>query len=193
MLDQGNIEYAEAKLMELEMQRGLTPDDRNFITLFSLLIELEKADQSWMQMDSTELEKVKTIAYGTGRAALPAQTVYSSVTGQLFWATPYTLTDPAPQMFKQSNPDGQIPAMQNGISLSPNPANDRVAVWLKGDTRVKSVRVYNAMGKVVFEQALDAEQTQMELVLGNLPGGIYSVSFEEVSGNQSIKQLVIAR
>jgi Pregnancy-associated plasma protein-A/Secretion system C-terminal sorting domain len=60
-----------------------------------------------------------------------------------------------------------------GLTVYPNPFNDQVTVNYKNlkDIAGKTIRVYDVMGKVVFEQAAQAQQTVISL--HQLAAGVY--------------------
>lgn len=70
--------------------------------------------------------------------------------------------------------------LAESIRIYPNPANSVVTI----STEVKSVRVYDVMGK----QVMSATQNSFNIVALN--NGVYFVKVEDLNGNTAIKRLI---
>ncbi|WP_324671428.1 FG-GAP-like repeat-containing protein [Hymenobacter sp. GOD-10R] len=78
------------------------------------------------------------------------------------------------------------------VELYPNPAHELVQLVLPTELVQQAVQLslVNALGQVVLEQQLTAQQTALELKLGRLPQGVYSVQLRTAAGLVT-KRLVI--
>ena len=194
MLDMLEVEKAREKLEELRRAVSLSADDLAFIRLFDLLIGLAEADKTWLDMRSDQLAVVETIATGTTRTALPAQAVYSAVTGQRFTPSVAALSDPlAPAMKQQQDKTVTAGPDHGAISMYPNPASGEVKITLLGDITLQRIIIYNALGAVVFESGTLPKGTSLSLPLENIPSGAYSVHFVEQTGQRTTQMLVIQK
>ena len=66
----------------------------------------------------------------------------------------------------------------NGVSLFPNPTNGKVTVI---GSAIMEVKVYNVLGQLVLNKACGHDE-QVELNLGELPAGFYTVSVQSDNG-----------
>ena len=73
-----------------------------------------------------------------------------------------------------------------GISLYPNPTNDKV--FIQGHDLV-SVKVYNAMGQLVLTE--DCGHADLfELNLGSLSDGVYTAAITLTEGKTAVKRII---
>ena len=77
------------------------------------------------------------------------------------------------------------------ISLYPNPANDKVKLEIKGLTKSTNVIVYDINGREVRQFNINAEQTELEIEVKDLPKGIYNVKI--LNNNFSISRKLIVQ
>ncbi len=86
-----------------------------------------------------------------------------------------------------------IPTDKEGISVFPNPANDRIIVqWMSATNKEHAnISITNINGKIVWQTKLTSFN-QIQIDTSQLAEGVYSIS---IQGNQTIAsaQLVIAR
>ena len=73
------------------------------------------------------------------------------------------------------------------ISIYPNPAND--VLQITSSTEMKSIRIYNIVGKLVAQHNLNG-QLKMSINISDLTSGIYLVNIETVSGVSNISKIV---
>lgn len=88
-------------------------------------------------------------------------------------------------------PNGSSPV---SLSLYPNPASDRLMIRAKPDanSRIESVKVLDASGKVVREFTLSGadQNLEMELSLEGLPSGLLIFEFRENTGVVSSRKII---
>ncbi len=74
-------------------------------------------------------------------------------------------------------------ATKNALQVYPNPVVDMLNI--NADSKVKSVNVYDAAGKLVSSHVLNAAKNQVNL--SRLSAGVYVVSVETEKGTQTVK------
>ncbi len=80
-----------------------------------------------------------------------------------------------------------------GISIYPNPTNNRVMVTLPAaDTQSQVLRIIDALGNVVFEKQINANTQKVEVDISGVANGIYFVSLNSEIFNRKSK-LIIAK
>ena len=76
---------------------------------------------------------------------------------------------------------------ENGeVSLFPNPTKDKVMIMGQG---IETVKVYNAMGQLLYTEVC-GNTDNLELNLGSLSAGVYTVNILMVNGQQSNRLIV---
>jgi hypothetical protein len=75
------------------------------------------------------------------------------------------------------------PAVSPGISFHPNPVRSELRVQTPANQAVRTVEVYNVVGKLVNRYDLGAERTQFQLDLSALKEGMYFARLINASGN----------
>ena len=83
-------------------------------------------------------------------------------------------------------------AMQNAISLYPNPANDFVNVTCSGSHNLQQVIIYDELGNNVYDARITSGTTQQHIDLSRFSAGVYSVMIKSDIG-QATQELVITR
>jgi hypothetical protein len=78
-----------------------------------------------------------------------------------------------------------------GIHLSPNPTKGIAFINNATSETIKSIQVFDVIGKLVKTINLNSNNTKTLLNLDNLNAGIYMVKVNSAKGNASIKKLVI--
>ncbi len=73
------------------------------------------------------------------------------------------------------------------VSIYPNPVKE--VVTIEARTTIANVKVYNAIGKVVAQQNVNA--SQYRLSVNNLTNGVYIVSITTVDGNVITKRITV--
>jgi hypothetical protein len=81
---------------------------------------------------------------------------------------------------------------ENSLSLYPNPANEEVTIQFDRLETAGEIRIFDLLGRVVFEKQLAEGDTQIKVGLrsGFFENGLYLVSLSE-NGEMCTKQLVI--
>jgi len=81
---------------------------------------------------------------------------------------------------------------QLDVKLLPNPSNGLVNLQVQGGLGTEAeVMVFDALGRLVFSQQVQAGVVMSSLDMSELANGIYMVSVKEQSGRQGIQKLVI--
>jgi len=114
-----------------------------------------------------------------------------------YYFVTYNLTDPSgnkaePQqrLIQVVNFTGvdEINANSN-VAVYPNPSQGRFAVGTKNGSNITSVKVMDLLGKVVFTQALDADQAQLDLT--TMGKGMYMILVEDSQHNSYSGKIII--
>jgi hypothetical protein len=71
------------------------------------------------------------------------------------------------------------------INLFPNPAGDRLNVWIESVQRKADIKVYDLMGKLVLQQGSNNALTQLNI--SKLSSGFYLVKVNDGKENKSAK------
>ncbi len=83
--------------------------------------------------------------------------------------------------------------IQNQVSVYPNPVSaEYINVTLPHGTKASSLEMVNSLGQPVITNQLDANQTQQQVYVGNLNGGVYLM---KINVDQQIvtKKLIVSR
>jgi len=76
------------------------------------------------------------------------------------------------------------------ISIYPNPAQDKLWIANKGNSKLSAVQVYNATGAVVYQAQLNNDSTH-EINLTGLAAGIYQVRVQAADNHWMVKKIVV--
>ena len=79
---------------------------------------------------------------------------------------------------------------QNQLSISPNPANDKVKIAVHTST-TGELKVTDLSGRVVFSSSLKSGDATIELLVGDYSPGTYMVQIVEDNNVQSTQKLII--
>jgi len=74
----------------------------------------------------------------------------------------------------------------NAIKIYPNPATDKVVIELKELQGAHTVSLYNSIGKLVLQNAMERETLQLNI--RDLPTGIYNIHISNAEGKQVLSQ-----
>jgi hypothetical protein len=119
-------------------------------------------------------------------------------------AKAYTLTDALPMAginyyrIKQVDVDGRIiysdtrsvifNPFKGNITVTPNPAKDKIAITVPGNSKVLQVTIVNAVGQKVQSASINGQYNQLQL--NNLAPGLYYIKISGEEGEQTKKLLV---
>ena len=79
-------------------------------------------------------------------------------------------------------------ATKEGIRLGPNPAMDHLLLQLPSSLRQAYVRMYDASGKLVYQQAVSGSHSKINVA--HLPFGIYFLKLDAANGYQSTHRVL---
>jgi extracellular elastinolytic metalloproteinase len=77
---------------------------------------------------------------------------------------------------------------KGAISITPNPAKDKIAITVPGNSKTLQVVILNAVGQKVQTANISGQYNQ--IVLNNLPAGLYYIRISGEEGEQTKKLLV---
>lgn len=80
---------------------------------------------------------------------------------------------------------------KSGIALSPNPSKGIVFINNATSETIKSIQVFDVIGRLVKTIITQSTNTKTQLSLDDLNSGIYLVKVNSVKGKSSLKKLVI--
>lgn len=107
--------------------------------------------------------------------------------GQVFTIPSQTIEIPI-DLTKNSRPPTSV--SEADLSVSPNPASDRVTLWLNGNNRITQARIVNVAGQEVWNSG-DVEWKNAEISVKDLPGGIYFIHAQTAAGTITKKLEII--
>jgi hypothetical protein len=64
------------------------------------------------------------------------------------------------------------------VLLYPNPADDQVTIGFEGWSGAGHLRIFDAFGRLVARQTIDAEQESLAVDLGGYAQGVYFIQVE---------------
>ena len=77
------------------------------------------------------------------------------------------------------------------INIYPNPARDRVRIYLKKDNNsIREIQIYNILGRNVYNQRLNYKKNIIELDLHNLKKGIYLLNLLFEDNSIFVKKII---
>ena len=188
MLNEKDLEEAQSKLNLMASMDELTNDDNLFIDLFSLLIRLANDGIAWHNMPQDDLDIVENIAYSSGLAALPAQSVYGVATGTRFPINIAPLVHGSPQPLIQKGADNETISK---IEVSPNPARENVTLNSKGGNKITSIIVQTVKGQEIAIPTEGKGSSTVKLDISTLPEGFYLLHITIENEEPTVEQLVV--
>jgi hypothetical protein len=81
---------------------------------------------------------------------------------------------------KWSTSVGTTPASLNNVSVYPNPARDYVNVSFDADAGVRTIGIYNLIGKAVSTYRIQGSSARLDL--DNMPAGVYFLRMMDAQG-----------
>ncbi|MFI5135438.1 MAG: T9SS type A sorting domain-containing protein, partial [Chitinophagales bacterium] len=82
-------------------------------------------------------------------------------------------------------------ALDREISIYPNPANDKLVMQISSAiSKASTVQVVNALGEIVFDSPVGADQKQFILPVKNLEEGFYTLNFITEQGTVRKKFMI---
>jgi hypothetical protein len=78
-----------------------------------------------------------------------------------------------------------------GLEVYPNPASETVNISVGENVKVKRIRIYEVMGRVVLESRMN--ENNMKMDVGELLSGVYLVEVVTKDGYKEIQRLVISK
>ncbi|MGB1041059.1 MAG: T9SS type A sorting domain-containing protein, partial [Flavobacteriales bacterium] len=75
-------------------------------------------------------------------------------------------------------------------NVYPNPAVDKVTISIKGSKEGGNIKIYNTTGKLVYEDKLGKEQSEISIDISNMASGVYTIMMQNGSVISS-KKLII--
>lgn len=84
-------------------------------------------------------------------------------------------------------------AIENDITISPNPAGDYFELKIENEKNVKAIYLYNTLGQIIKNYIPEFKNKNIVVSISDLPTGVYNVCIH-LKGNQIFyKRLVITR
>ncbi|MCO5288443.1 MAG: T9SS type A sorting domain-containing protein [Bacteroidetes bacterium] len=95
-------------------------------------------------------------------------------------------------IYRIANSDSSI-TLENSIIIKPNPANDKVEVFLNGNLDgVCFIELKNIMGEIVLMDEMNCKDKRKIIDLGKFSQGVYSIKVH-TNNFETIKKLVIVK
>ena len=85
----------------------------------------------------------------------------------------------------------ESPSLETGISISPNPASDFIAINNNSNKALQSIYIYNVLGNLVKKIQANSVQQQIIIPMNQLNSGIYLVKIEAQNGESVTKKIVV--
>ncbi len=88
--------------------------------------------------------------------------------------------------------DRKVNSNENNITVFPNPASDKVELYLEGNEVISGFKVFNIHGKILQNTRVNGMK-QTSIYTGNLMNGIYLVEVITDRNNRIVKKIEILR
>jgi endonuclease/exonuclease/phosphatase family metal-dependent hydrolase len=88
--------------------------------------------------------------------------------------------------------DGINTADAGSFDVFPNPSKGAVQINTKGRSPIETIRVFDQMGRMVFVETFQGNNSNSFFDLSHLPSGMYSISLATVDGERATKKLVLS-
>ncbi len=89
--------------------------------------------------------------------------------------------------------DEQQNFQQNEIQLHPNPTNDVIEINIPREIRSNSIKIYDFMGKQVFERAILEKDSFITVPMSKHQDGLYFLVIKTIDGTVLHKYFIIRR
>lgn len=77
------------------------------------------------------------------------------------------------------------------VSIYPNPVENKVTIWFPEELVFEKLEIYDAQGKMKFEQFISNNIKKTDLNLGEFDGGIYFVKLTSDAGKIVVSKIIV--
>ncbi|SDH39284.1 Por secretion system C-terminal sorting domain-containing protein [Dyadobacter soli] len=116
-----------------------------------------------------------------------------AITGQMYGPWRYVQSQlagynnaPVPEEVMAETINGEA---ETSISLFPNPASDRLSVQVDNPSEIRSMRLFDTGGGLVFQ----TQRYERDIDVSKLPGGIYILMLNRANGTPTSHRILIRR
>ncbi|SDH39337.1 Por secretion system C-terminal sorting domain-containing protein [Dyadobacter soli] len=120
-----------------------------------------------------------------------------AITGQMYGPWRYVQSQPAgynnapvpEEAMAETIKRKTEPEIETSVSLFPNPASDRLSVETNNPSEIRSMRLFNTGGALVFQ----TQRYEKDIDVSKLPGGIYILMLNRANGTPTSHRILIRR
>ncbi len=143
-----------------------------------------------MSNNSNILSIANQCPYVGGAAVERARTFIALINDSIFYDDANVCLQSG--IYRIANSDSSI-TLANNIIIKPNPANDKVEIFLSGNLEgVCYIELKNVMGEIVLMDEMNCKDKYKIIDLGKFSQGVYSVKVH-TNNFETIKKLVIVK
>jgi len=167
--------YIDAKnILETLPERNLNEEYFKYIQQLNLHLYTDPGNGDEV-FGNSQLNHLKMIALSNYPVKGYASALYFQITGDLILPG-LTQFDPRDNDFNERKNENESPIK---LTISPNPALDKINLTLSKNLKMDHVLVFNFNGQIVVEKSV---QQNGEIDISHLPSGLYFVKVKEKEG-----------